>query len=191
MSRKYKFKDNDKLYFITYTVVNWIDVFIREEYKNILVNSWRHCIEHKGLEVYGWCIMTRHIHMIIGSKKHKLESIVYDMKVFTSKSIKQSIKEHPEESRREWMLWMMERAGKKNGNNADFQFWQQNNHPLEISSQDMAWQKLEYIHNNPVKGGIVEKPEDYLYSSARDYNGLKGMLDIILLDAITQTLWHK
>ena len=126
-----------------------------------------HCIEHKGLEVYGWCIMTRHVHMIIGSKKHKLESIVHNMKVFTSKSIKQSIKEHPEESRREWILWMMERAGKKNGNNADFQFWQQNNHPLEISSQDMAWQKLEYIHNNPVKGGIVENPK-IIYTAAQE-----------------------
>jgi len=85
-----------------------MDVFIREEYKNILINSWRYCIEHKGLEVYGWCIMTSHVHMIIGSKKDKLENIVHDMKVFTSKSIKQSIKNHPEESRREWMLWMME-----------------------------------------------------------------------------------
>jgi len=59
---------------------------------------------------------------------------------------------------------------------------------LEISGPDMAWQKLEYIHNNPVKAGIVEKPEDYLYSSARDYNSLKGMLDIILLDPITETV---
>jgi len=83
---------------------------------------------------------------------------------------------------------MMERAGKKNSNNAGFQFWQQDNHPLEISSQSMAWQKLEYIHNNPVEAGIVEKPEDYLYSSARDYNSLKGMLDIILLDPITETV---
>jgi len=188
MSRKYKFRNSDKLYFITYTVINWIDVFVREEYKNILIDSWRYCIEHKGLEVYGWCIMTSHVHMIIGSKKDKLESIMHDMKVFTSKSLKQSIKDHPEESRREWMLWMMERAGKKNGNNAGFQFWQQNNHPLEISGPDMAWQKLEYIHNNPVKAGIVGKPEDYLYSSARDYNSFKGMLDITLLDPIAETL---
>jgi len=83
---------------------------------------------------------------------------------------------------------MMERAGKKNGNNADFQFWQQDNHPLEISSQDMVWQKLEYTYNNPVKAGIVEKPEDYLYSSARDYNGLKGMLDITPLDPMAKTV---
>ena len=81
-----------------------MDVFIREEYKNILINSWQRCIEHKGLEVYGWCIMISHVHMIIGSKKDKLENIVHDMKVFTSKSIKQSIKKNPEESRREWML---------------------------------------------------------------------------------------
>jgi len=67
MSRKYKFKDNQQLYFITYAVVNWIDLFTRNEYKDILLKSWQHCSEQKGLEVYAWVIMTNHVHMIIGS----------------------------------------------------------------------------------------------------------------------------
>ncbi|MGZ6251429.1 MAG: REP-associated tyrosine transposase, partial [Candidatus Chromulinivorax sp.] len=69
-----------------------------------------------------------------------------------------------------------------NSNNINFQLWQQHNNPVELSSKQIAWQKLEYIHQNPVKAGIVEKPEDYLYSSARNYYGLKGLIDIDLLD---------
>ena len=188
MSRKYKFQDSDKLYFVTFAVVYWIDLFIRNDYKNIMLDSWKFCMEKKGLELFGWCIMTSHVHMIIGSHKDKLENIMHDMKMHTSKALKKAIKEHPEESRREWILWMMRRAGKKNSNNIDFQLWQQHNKPVELYNQKMAWQKLEYIHQNPVVGGIVEKPEDYLYSSAKDYYGMKGLIGINLLDPLIITI---
>jgi putative transposase len=169
MSRKYKFKDNEQLYFITYAVVNWIDFFTRNEYKDVLLKSWQHCCEHKGFEVYAWVIMTNHVHMIIGSNKNPLEDIVRDMKRHTSVELKKTLQQHAGESRKEWMLWMMERAGKKNGNNENFQLWQQHNQPIELTTIEMIKQKLDYIHNNPVKAGIVDKAEEYLYSSARDY----------------------
>ncbi|MEO6328074.1 MAG: transposase [Ginsengibacter sp.] len=130
MSRKYKFGDSDKLYFISFAVINWIDVFVRREYKDIVLESWKHCQEKKGLEIYGWVIMPSHIHMIISSTKKKPEEIVRDMKSHTSTAMKEQIKNYVGESRREWMLWMMERAGKKNGNNNDWQFWQQHNNPI-------------------------------------------------------------
>ncbi|HVM86888.1 MAG TPA: transposase [Puia sp.] len=76
MSRKYKFGDSDKLYFISFAVVYWIDVFIREEYKKIMIENWQYCQQNKGLEIYGWAIMPSHVHMIIGSNKNKLEDIV-------------------------------------------------------------------------------------------------------------------
>ncbi|CAN5286894.1 hypothetical protein BH09BAC1_BH09BAC1_07290 [soil metagenome] len=89
------------------------------------------------------------------------------------------------ESRKEWMQWMMERAGKLNNNNIDWQFWQQNNHPLEISHPDMLQQKLDYIHQNPVKAGFVYRAEDYPWSSAIDYAGGKGMVDVVPLGLVT------
>ncbi|MDQ6762155.1 MAG: transposase [Bacteroidota bacterium] len=79
MSRKYKFH-NDKIYFISFATVYWIDVFVREEYMQVIIDSWKHWQEKKGLEIYGWCIMPSHIHMIIGSKENKLEDIVRDTK---------------------------------------------------------------------------------------------------------------
>jgi putative transposase len=178
MSRKYKFHDNDKLYFISFATVHWIDVFIREEYNHIILDSWKHCQEKRGLEIYAWCIMTSHVHMIIGSKQDKLEDIIRDMKKHTSLELKTAIKNHPQESRREWILWMMERAGKKNGKNKDWQFWQQHNKPLEIKSQEMFDEKLAYIHQNPVQAGFVTKEEDWKYSSARDFCGMKGLVSL-------------
>lgn len=142
-----------------------------------IIDSWKHCQEKKGLEIYEWCIMPSHIHMIIGSKQNKLEDIVRDMKSFTSTTMKNLITD-PHESRKEWILWMMERAGKKNGNNNDWQFWQQHNKPLEIVSQDMFDKKLEYIHQNPVQAGFVTNQEDWKFGSAKDFCGMKGLVEL-------------
>jgi putative transposase len=178
MSRKYKFGDNDKLYFISFSVVGWIDLFIRKEYKDIILDSWRFCQKNKDLEIYCWCIMTSHIHMIIGSKERPLDKIVGEMKSFTSRSLRRAISEHPTESRREWMVHLMEKAGMQNSNNHEWQLWQQHNHPIEITNTTMFYQKMNYIHRNPVEAGFVENEEDYLYSSARDFFDKKGLVDL-------------
>jgi len=178
MSRNYKIRDQEKLYFVTFTVVNWIDVFIRSIYRDIFIESVQFCIKEKGLEVYGWCIMTSHIHLIIGSNKNKIEEIIRDLKRHTSKAIINEISNNQQESRKEWLIWMFERAGKRNPNNKKYQFWLQHNHPIELFDNEVMQQKLDYIHNNPVDSGIVGRPEDYLYSSAIDYSGGKGMIEI-------------
>ncbi len=182
MSRKYKFRDNDKLYFVSFAVIHWIDLFIRRVYKDILIDSMKYCMDKKDLDLYAYCIMTSHVHLIIGSRGNKLENIMRDFKRFTSTKLKQAIKEHPSESRKVWLVWMMERAGRKNGNNNDFQLWQQHNHPIVLDSNHLLQQKLDYIHNNPVKEGFVEQPQDYLYSSAKNYCGELGLIDLILIE---------
>ena len=182
MSRKYKIRDQDKLHFVTFTVVEWIDVFIRNEYKEIFLDSVKYCQKNKGLEVYAWVIMTNHIHMILrATPDHMLENIIRDLKSHTSRTIRQLL-EKPDflgESRRKWMLQLMKGAGKKNNNNHDFQFWQQHNHPIELSSNYLIDQKLDFILNNPVKDGFVASPEMWQYSSATDYySEANGMLQI-------------
>jgi hypothetical protein len=104
-----------------------------------------------------------------------------DFKKFTSNEIKKVLKEIPE-SRRNWMLWLFESAGKNNSNNEAFQFWQQENHPIALTTPDFTKQKLNYIHNNPVTARIVDSPERYVYSSAKDYYGEKGLLPISFID---------
>ncbi len=182
MSNKYKFCDPDELYFVSFAIIYWVDLFIRNEYKDIMLDSWRYCQVHKGLKLYGWCIMTSHIHMIIGAQGNKPENIMRDMKRFTSEKLKVAIMKHHGESRKKWMLAMMQKAGRKNSHNNEFQLWQQDSHPIQLTTLKITHQKLDYIHCNPIVSGIVNKPEDYLYSSARNYYGMKGLIDVILLD---------
>jgi putative transposase len=182
MSRKYKFKDQNSLYFVSFSVIHWLDIFIRNEYKDIMLESWKYCMAEKGMDLYSWCIMTSHIHMIIGSHGSRLDAIMRDMKTYTSQKIREAISYNPKESRKGWLLEMMRKAGVKNSNNKDFQFWQQDNHPIKLLNAEMIHQKLDYIHNNPVVAGIVKRPEDYIYSSAGDYHGIKGLIDVILVD---------
>lgn len=182
MSRKYKFRDNSKPYFVTFTITNWIDLFVRNEYKDIVLKSINYCCAYKDMEIYSWCIMPSHVHLIMGSKVNSLSNIMRDLKRHSSEMLHLAIQKHPGESRREWLLWMMERAGRQHGKS--FQLWQAENHPQELNNASIAHQKKDYIHNNPVTAGFVVRPEDWLYSSARDYNGSKGMLDIIQLDAM-------
>ena len=183
MGRKYAIRDQSQFYFVTFTAVYWLDIFIREEYKSIFLESVKYCQKEKGLIVGAWCIMTSHVHMAIGTKgENKLEDIIRDLKSYTSRHIRKFIENSPHESRKEWLLWMMKRAGEKRSNNKDFQFWQQHNHPLELSTNDILQQRIDYIHENPVKAGFVEDAGDWLYSSARDYEGKKGLIDIYFLD---------
>lgn len=109
-----------------------------------------------------------------------------DLKRHTSEMLHLHIQKHPQESRREWILWMLERAGKKN--NTKFQLWQPESHPVELSTQKICFQKLDYIHYNPVAAGFVKYPVHWLYSSATDYNGGQGLLDIIQLDPMIITI---
>ena len=108
--------------------------------------------------------------MILGTGgENKLENIIRDLKSYTSISIRKLIesKEKVGESRREWMLDLMLKAGLRNSNNKDFQFWQQHNHPIELSTNKLLDQKLDYIHDNPVIAGFVESPEMWQFSSAK------------------------
>jgi|SRR6266536_2395753 len=188
MSSKYKFSDNDHLYFTSFAVIEWVDVFTRIEYKDIIVKSLNYCQEKKGLELYAWVIMTNHIHLIIGSANNSLSDIMRDMKKHTSLKLKDAIENNPKESRKEWIIELFRKSGKANSNNNNFQFWQQDNHPIQLITPKFMHQKLDYIHNNPVVAGYVDKPEEYLYSSARDYYGTgKGLLNIILIDPLLIT----
>ncbi len=182
MSLRYKFWNPDGIYFISFSVVGWIDVFVRNIYKDILIDSIAHCQKEKGLVVHAYVIMTSHVHMIISRHgPYKLEDILRDLKKFTSFKIIGSLIENPQESRKEWLLEMFEKYGKRNSNNTNYQFWQQNNHPIELVNTYLIDQKINYLHNNPIESGFVNFPEDYIYSSAIDYSYGKGYIEIEML----------
>jgi putative transposase len=176
MSRKYKFRDKDACYFVSFATIAWVDVFTRRIYKDIFVDSLNYCVDNKGLIIYGWVIMSNHVHLIIATKDVELPNILRDLKKYSSKAIIEAIKDNQSESRKDWMLKMFEKAGEKNSNNKCYQFWQQHNHPILLFNSEIFDQKLNYIHYNPVVAGFVDNEIDYLYSSARDYSEEKGLV---------------
>lgn len=120
--------------------------------------------------------------MIIGTKDNNIENTIRNMKSFTSRHIRKEIEQANYESRKEWMLYRFKLAGINNSNNNDFQFWIQNNHPIQLSSSDMLTQRINYIHNNPMEAGFVCEPEHWKYSSAHDYaGGTQGLIDLVML----------
>ncbi len=180
MSENYKIREQDHAYFLTLTVVGWIDIFTRPNHKLLLVKSLKHCQQKKGLELYAYCFMPGHIHLIAkATGKETLSEILRDFKKYTSKKLIEQILEEPE-SRREWMLEYFGHEADKIKRNRYYKVWQDGNQPKEIFSNGFFYEKLNYIHQNPVEDLIVKKPEDYLFSSARNYAGLDAYLDIVL-----------
>lgn len=183
MPSRYRIYDHQDAYFITFAVVEWVDALSRPYYKDILMDSFRYCQQNKGLELYAYVVMNNHVHLIASAAEgYNLSDILRDLKKFTSKKIIAAIEENVQESRKRWMLWLFRSNGQRNSNNEVYQFWQQDNHPVCLDSAALIDQRLNYLHNNPIAEGIVEEPEHYIYSSARDYAGIKGMLDIVLLE---------
>jgi putative transposase len=179
----YKIRNQQAVHFITFAVVEWVDVFTRKDYRDIVLDSIRFCQREKGLLLHSWCIMSNHVHMIVSTKEGNLSDVLRDFKKFTSKQLIKAIEDNKQESRREWMLDIFSKEGEKISRNSNNQFWRQDNQPMELYSPAFIFQKTNYIHNNAVEAGIVEKPEDYLYSSAKDYVQTKkcGLLDVVFL----------
>jgi len=179
MSTRYRFHDPEGVYFISFATVGWTDVFTCIQYKDIFVESLGYCQKEKGLELFGRCLMTDHAHLLVRAKEgFRLQDIMRDKKKFTSKQIIRAIMDNPLESRKEWLLAMFSNAGRYNPNNTKYQFWRQDDHPIEYFTAAVTQQKPDYIHNNPVKEGIVEFPEQYIYSSASNYADENGLLDV-------------
>lgn len=178
MGEAYQIRDQEMPYFLTFQVVGWADVFTRKVYRDLILASLSYCRLEKGLYLYGYVIMSNHIHFVVQQKDGKLSDWVRDFKKFTSKKLLNMILENPQESRREWMKMIFEYHAEFNKRSGDLQFWTHDNHAIELYRPEMIESRMTYIHENPVRAGWVESAEEYLYSSARNYSGLKGLIEV-------------
>lgn len=177
-SENYRIGNQNSVYFLTITVTDWVDVFTRLNYKNIVVSSLDYCRKNKGLRLYAWCLMTNHLHLVCSIDEPKrMSDFLRDFKSHTAKAVLDEI-QLSGESRKDWMLYRFEFAGKFDNRIEKYRFWQDKNHPIELTSTELIDQKINYIHQNPVRTGMVANPEDYLYSSARNYAGLSAVIEI-------------
>jgi REP element-mobilizing transposase RayT len=145
-----------------------------------VIESLKYCIKKKGLQVFAYVIMSNHVHLIVQSSIGDLSGTIRDFKKYTAKRIIKTAEVMPE-SRREWMLNQFRYNASKHQRNSKYQVWTHENHAILLHSNNFIAEKIEFIHNNPVRAKIVQYPEDYLYSSARNYAKLSTVLDIEVL----------
>jgi len=173
---------NDGIYYMTITVIDWIDVFTRKELANVIIESLVYCQRQKGLVLYAWCLMPSHLHLIASAAEGiKLTDVMRDFKKFTSKAVVSTIKEI-QESRKEWLLDKFAFAGKTNVKNKEYKFWKDGLHAIELDTTSFMEQKLAYLHSNPVAAGMVYEPEHYVWSSAINYTGAPGLIKVVLIE---------
>ena len=172
MRSRYTIGDPEATYFITCTVVEWIPIFTRKPYLDILIDSLQFCRQYKGLKIYAYVILDNHLHLVVAG--NRLKDIIRDFKSYTAKRIISLL----EEERKTWVLNQLQYYKKATKTESLYQIWQEGFHPKEIISEEMLEQKIDYLHNNPVRIGMVEEPEYWVYSSARDFAGEEGILEL-------------
>jgi len=181
MNRDHK-KSNDQpaCYFITLNVVEWVDIFVRPAYKRVVADALNEYIISQGLVVYAWCLMSNHLHMVAQVKQgHTFAVVIRHLKKTIATKIMEVIEDEPD-PRKEWMLARFENFSQCLKRLEKHPLWQDCNHPIHIESGNRAslLEHISYIHENPVRDRIVEFPDEYLFSSARDYSGMKGLVNI-------------
>ena len=172
MRSRYKIAELNAPHFVTCTIVNWLPVFTRGVYLDIITESLSFCRRQKGLLLHAYVILDNHLHLVVSSDN--LSDVIRDFKRHTAKEILVAART----GNKSWLLKQFELFKSAHKDESKHQVWQEGVHPQAIMTEDVLRQKIEYIHYNPVKAGLVDRPEYWRYSSARNYLGQDGVLDI-------------
>lgn len=170
--------------YITFNTADWVDIFIRPVYKEVIANALNRFIREKGFTVYAWCLMSNHLHLVAEAKKGTgLAVIEKEFKKYTTQAILEAIDLEPE-LRRHWMLERFELCSKSLKKLEKFQLWQDCSNPVFIDFKQVykLQERILYVHENPVRDKIVYRPDDYIFSSASDYAGRKGLVNVTVLN---------
>lgn len=170
--------------YLTFNVVDWIDVFIRPTYKQIIVDALNHCVETKKLSIYAWVLMTNHMHLLARAQDGAgLAVVEKEFKRYTTTKILEAIDIEPD-LRRSWMLQRFENCSLSLKKIEKFQLWQSCTNPSYIDFKQVykLQERVLYIHENPIRDGIVSSPEHYTYSSAIDYTGKPGLVKVQVIN---------
>ena len=177
---RYRIANQNECYFLTFTVVEWVDLFVRKEFKMVVADSLNYCIKNKGVEIFAWVLMSNHMHLIARAKEgFKLSDFIRDFKKFTNKRI-MSLMDEINESREHWLHDKFAFIARKTQRAENYKVWQDGSHPIELNTLEKFKTRINYLHDNPVRQMIVSDAENYLFSSARDYSGMKGYVDVTI-----------
>lgn len=170
----------DACYFLTFNMVDKIDLFVRPAYKQVIADALNYFIRNQGLQLYSWCLMSSHLHLVVRTRDGAGPAYFErDFKKYTTPALLKTI-ETEMDFRRDWMLQRFEEYAKTLKRLEKFHLWHNCSSPLRIDHEQprLLMDRISHIHENPVREGIVEQPEAYLFSSARDYAGIRGLVSV-------------
>jgi putative transposase len=169
---RYRFGDANYPHFLTQTTVAWLPVFSQPDVVDIVLDSWRFLQRERDIVVLAWVILENHLHWIGAGPD--LSKRVREFKSFTATSIVKRL----EQKGASTLLQELTYYKRRHKVDQTHQVWQEGSHPQMIMDEKMMWQKIEYIHNNPLRRGYVDDPTHWRYSSARSYAGTTGLIDV-------------
>lgn len=170
---RYRVLQNPSPHFLTATINQWLPLFTRPATVNIVLDSWRFLQRESGFQLYGYVILENHLHLIAASP-----DLSRDMQRFKAYTAKQIIA-YLQQSGSARVLELLALLKRPHKTESDYQVWEEGSHPQLIETEAVMRQKLDYIHRNPVKRGYVDLPEHWRYSSARNYAGLAGLIEVV------------
>ncbi len=165
--------ENEYPYFMTCTIVAWLPVFTRPEASQIILDSWKYLAKEKHFKLFAYVILENHLHLIASAPK--LSTAMQSFKGYTAHRLLELL----EESGAKTLLDQFRYFKKRHKTETTYQLWEEGNHPKQIRTDETMWQKVEYIQMNPVKRGYVDDPLHWRYSSARNYAGQEGLIDVV------------
>ena len=159
-------------HFLTCTIINWIPIFTRLSTVQIILDSWTYLQNKRNLKLYGYVILENHLHYI--AQAQNLPREIHSFKSYTAKMLVRYFEKHKIQK----ILNQFAYCKKKHKIDRRHQVWEEGSHPQLLQNNEMLLQKLDYIHNNPVKRGYVDKADHWRYSSARNYMGEHGLIKV-------------
>ena len=173
MRSRYKVLDKEGIYFVTSSTIDWIPIFQEENYAEILIEVFKFYQNTKNLKIYSYVILDNHFHLIVSAPD--LSNIMRSLKRYSASKIIAELKQ----GKKKEILDKLHSKKKGYKMNSSYQLWQEGFHPQLISNLNIMRQKIDYIHNNPIRRKLVEDPCEWKYSSALDYYGkVKGLIEI-------------
>jgi len=163
MRSRYRILERGFAHFVTGTTVAWLPIFTTAARCDILVQAFEYCRQHKAMKIHAWVILDTHFHAIVAAPD--LARVLADLKRHTARRLIEQL----ETERCDWMLRQLRYQRAPHKTESQYQVWQEGSHPQAIMGDEMMLQKLEYLHNNPVKRGLVASPEHWRYSSAHEW----------------------
>ena len=169
---RYKVYEPTYPHFLTCTILHWLPIFTNQESVQIVIDSLKHLQKQDNMKIYAYVILENHLHLVASS--NEIRKTIQKFKSYTAYELLKLLKEKNATT----LLKQFAFYKKAHKKHTAYQIWEEGFHPKLISSEKMMIEKINYIHQNPIKRGYVDEAEHWRYSSARDYNGQEGLLEV-------------